>query len=131
MAVVTVVTLQPELSAFVIQATAKKSTNILMRFDQIWQKQMPSKGFANICDVMMSSYDVNLVKAYAWRQSGFCRHHPGPRAEIAGDRDVRDTDGIIYYLDLSRTKTLKKRKPHKIHFIHSSHKEIQDNTCTI
>jgi len=99
MAVVTVVTLQPELSAFVRQATVKKSTKILMRFDQIWQKQMPSKGFANICDLMMSSCDVNLVKAYAWRQSGFCRHHPGPRAEIAGDRDVRDTDGIIYYLE--------------------------------
>jgi hypothetical protein len=99
MAVVTVVTLQPELSAFVRQATVKKSTKILMRFDQIWQKQMPSKEFANICDVMMSSCDVNLVKAYAWRQSGFCRHHPGPRAEIAGDRDVRDTDGIIYYLE--------------------------------
>lgn len=31
-------------------------------------------------------------KAYAWRQSGFCRHHPGPRAETVWsleDDDVR------------------------------------------
>ena len=53
MAVVTVVTLQPELSAFVRQATIKKSIEILMHFDQTWQKQISSKRFANFCDVIL------------------------------------------------------------------------------
>ena len=28
-------------------------------------------------------------QAYAWRQSGFCRHHPGPRAEVVGCWAIR------------------------------------------
>lgn len=110
---------------------SSNSQEIHKNLDALWPDLAETNAVERICEYLRC-HDVILwcqscegiclaskwfLPASSWTTSWNRR---GPRCQRHGRNYI-----------LSRTKTLKKRKPHKIHFIHSSHKEIQDNTCTI